>query len=123
MRKFLLIIIVLSASITLLSQELPVKGMSVNPDKTTVEQKDPAVIKIFPVPVVEGRFTITSDIPFTFIRMTNIIGQEVTREKYYYPRNSAEITFTDAGKGIYLITIELEDKTKIVKKIVVESSR
>ena len=77
--------------------------------------------KIFPVPVTNNRFTITSDKAFIFIRLTNIIGQETTREKYNYPRNRAEITFSDVQKGIYLVTIEFEDKTRTVKKILVDS--
>lgn len=77
--------------------------------------------KIFPVPVTNNRFTITSDKAFTYVRLTNIIGQETTREKYNYPRNRAEITFSDVQKGIYLVTIEFEDKTRIVKKILIDS--
>jgi len=77
--------------------------------------------KIFPVPVTNNRFTITSDKAFIFVRLTNIIGQETTREKYNYPRNRAEITFSNARKGIYLVTIEYEDKTCSVKKILVDS--
>ncbi|MDT8400640.1 MAG: T9SS type A sorting domain-containing protein [Bacteroidales bacterium] len=78
-------------------------------------------IKIFPVPVTNNRFTITSDKAFTFVRLTNIIGQETTREKYNYPRNRAEISFSNVQKGIYLVTIEFEDKTRSVKKILIDS--
>jgi len=77
--------------------------------------------KIFPVPVTNNRFTITSDKAFVFVRLTNIIGQETTREKYNYPQNRAEISFSDVQKGIYLVTIEFEDKTRTVKKILIDS--
>ncbi|MBN1388254.1 MAG: T9SS type A sorting domain-containing protein [Bacteroidales bacterium] len=77
--------------------------------------------KIFPVPVTNNRFTITSDKAFVFVRLTNIIGQETTREKYNYPRNRTEISFSDVQKGIYLVTIEFEDKTRTVKKILIDS--
>ena len=77
--------------------------------------------KIFPVPVTNNRFTITSDKEFTFVRLTNIIGQETTREKFSYPRNRAEISFSNAQKGIYLVIIVFEDKTRIVKKILIDS--
>jgi len=73
------------------------------------------------VPVTNNRFTITSDKAFTFVRLTNIIGQETTREKYNYPRNRAEISFSNVQKGIYLVTIEFEDKTRTVKKILIDS--
>jgi len=76
--------------------------------------------KIFPVPVTNNRFTITSDKAFVFVRLTNIIGQETTRERYNYPRNRAEISFSDVQKGIYLVTIQFEDKTRTVKKILID---
>lgn len=76
-------------------------------------------IKIFPVPVLNGQFTITSDKAFTLVRMTNIIGQEIHRERFSYPRTRAEFSFTSAEKGIYLVTIEMEDKTRVVRKILV----
>jgi hypothetical protein len=78
-------------------------------------------IKIFPVPVLNGHFTITSDIAFISVRMTNIIGQEIIRERFSYPRNRAEINFTTAEKGIYLVTIEMEDKTRVIRKILVDT--
>lgn len=78
-------------------------------------------LKIFPVPVTNSRFTITSDKAFEFVRMTNIIGQETTREKFSYPRNRAVISFSDARKGIYIVIIRYEDKTRVVKKILVDS--
>ena len=77
--------------------------------------------RIFPVPVTGNRFTITSDKAFVFVRLTNIIGQETVREKYNYPRNRTDISFSNAQKGIYLVTIEFEDKTRTVKKILVDS--
>ena len=83
------------------------------------QEKVEPEIKIFPVPVLNGQFTITSDKGFTLIRMTNIIGQEILRERFNYPRNRAEFNFTSAEKGIYLVTIELEDKTRVVRKILI----
>ena len=77
--------------------------------------------KIYPVPVVDNRFTISSDKSFVFVRLTNIIGQETTREKYNYPRNKVEISFSDVQQGIYLVIIEFEDKTRTVKKILIDS--
>lgn len=121
MKRLLLILFVLSIAFKITSQEVPVTAVVNGSDKSTVEQSEPADIKIFPVPVLEARFTITSDKPFIFIRMTNIIGQEVTRERFYYPRYRTEMTFNNAEKGIYLVTIEFEDNTKIVKKILVDT--
>lgn len=86
---------------------------------TNAEDED-ANTKIFPVPVVNNRFTITSDKEFTFVRLTNIIGQETKREKFRYPRKRAEIIFPEVQKGIYLVTIQYEDRTRTVKKILID---
>jgi hypothetical protein len=91
-----------------------------NSNKTLTELADPD-IKIFPVPVLDKRFTVTSDKSFVLIKLTNIIGQEITRERYNNGRQRAEITFTKAQKGFYLVTIEFEDKTRSVKKILIDS--
>lgn len=94
-------------------------------DKKAVILTDPEEedtnTKIFPVPVTNNRFTISSDKKFNLVRLTNIIGQETTRKKFNYPRKRAEITFSPAQKGIYLVTIQYEDKTRTVKKILIDS--
>jgi len=123
MRKILLIIIILPFYFNLFAQEGSAKSAVSGTEKAVIEQEEQVNIKIFPVPVFDGRFTITSDKDFISVRMTNIIGQEITRERFYYPRSRTEVTFQGAEKGIYLVTIEFEDNTKIVKKILVDSSR
>lgn len=87
---------------------------------TKAEDED-ANTKIFPVPVLYNRFTITSDKEFISVRLTNIIGQETIREKFRYPRKRAEISFPEVQKGIYLVTIQYSDKTRTVKKILIGS--
>lgn len=83
-------------------------------------EDEDANTKIFPVPVINNRFTITSDKQFTFVRLTNIIGQETTREKFSSPRKRAEISFPEVQKGIYLVIIQYEDKSRTVKKILID---
>lgn len=120
---FLTVLIVVLPLNILLGQKVDNKTTSdVNPITLTDEEQDPK-IRIFPVPVLNNRFTITSDIPFTLVRMTNIIGQEITREKHNYPIKRDVIEFSNAERGIYLVTIVLEDNRKIVRKILVNTSR
>lgn len=120
---FITFLIIIFPSNILLGQNIDKKSTSVvNPIVLSDEKQDPK-IKIFPVPVLNNSFTITSDIPFIFVRMTNIIGQEITREKHNYPIKRDVIEFSNAERGIYLITIELEDNRKIVKKILVNTNR
>ncbi len=124
MRIFFLTVLIVVLPLNILSgQKVDNKTTSdVNPITLTDEVQDPK-IRIFPVPVLNNRFTITSDIPFTFVRMTNIIGQEITREKHNYPIKRDVIEFSNAERGIYLVTIVLEDNRKIVRKILVDTSR
>ena len=124
MRIFLLIVLVVAMPLSRLSgQKVDKNSISGVDLMTLTEEKQDPKIKIFPVPVLNYRFTITSEIPFTFVRMTNIIGQEITRERHNYPIKRDVIEFSNAERGIYLVTIELVDKRKIVRKILVDTSR
>ena len=118
MRIIVLIVILLFPALLVNGQDPEI--ISVNSGKAQVELIDPD-IKIFPVPVVNKRFTVTSDKSLVLIRLTNIIGQEITSERYKNGVKRAEITFSKAQKGFYLVTIEFEDKTRSVKKILIDS--
>jgi len=120
---FLLILVFTLSTGLLDAQSLKSTSTEAVGEQYLVDEEKEAEIKIFPVPVLNNRFTISSDIPFRFVRMTNIIGQEITREKLVFPVKRKEIEFQGAEKGIYLITIELEDKRKIVRKILVDTGR
>ena len=123
MRVFLLIIVMVLTTGVLSAQKLQQETQEQSTEQSLFTKGKEPEIKIFPVPVLNNRFTVSSDVPFKFIRMTNIIGQEITREKLVFPVNSKVIEFQGAEKGIYLITIELEDKRKIVRKILVDTGR
>lgn len=123
MRVYLLIIVFILTSGFLGAQSISNEGNEAVSEQLVFDKKEEPEIKIFPVPVLNNRFTITSDIPFIFVRMTNIIGQEITREKLAYPVARKEIEFQGIEKGIYLVTIELEDSRKIVRKILVDTGR
>ena len=123
MRVFLLIIVMVLTTGVLSAQKLQQETTEVSLEQSLFNKEKEPEIKIFPVPVLNNRFTVSSDVPFKFIRMTNIIGQEITREKLVFPVKSKVIEFQGAEKGIYLITIELEDNRKIVRKILVDTGR
>ncbi len=123
MRIFLLAIFLVLSTGILSAQQVQGVTSGLNGEQSVlVKEKEPE-IKIFPVPVLNSRFTITSDIPFKFVRITNIIGQEIAREKLVFPVKRKEIELQGNEKGIYLVTIELEDNRKIVRKILVDSGR
>lgn len=123
MRKILLFSLILISFAAASGQSIgDIKSVAGQENNLLIKAKEP-VIKIFPVPVLNNQFTITSDTPFIYVRMTNIIGQEITRLRLRYPVKRKEVEFPGAEKGIYLISLELEDHRKIVKKILVNNGR
>ena len=85
------------------------------------ELNDP-VISIYPVPVRDNYFNIRSDREIAVIRITNIIGQDIFRENYSNPVFVARIILQSPKRGIYLVSISLTDGTRIVRKIMIEST-
>jgi hypothetical protein len=81
---------------------------------------DQSEVKIFPVPVKENSFTVTSEREITLIKITNIIGQEVYRNKYSVPLFSTRVLLNTPQRGMYLVTILFTDNSRIVRKIMVE---
>lgn len=123
MRIFLLIIFLAISTGLLSAQQLKAVSTEYGIEQSVLDKEKEPEIKIFPVPVLTNRFTITSDIPFKFVRISNIIGQEIAREKLIFPVKRKEIELQGNEKGIYLVTIELEDNRKIVRKIMVDTGR
>jgi hypothetical protein len=123
MRIFLLIFFLSISTGILSAQQIKAVGTEFSSEQSVLDKEKEPEIKIFPVPVLNSRFTITSDIPFKFVRITNIIGQEITREKLVFPVKRKEIELLGSEKGIFLVTIELEDNRKIVRKIMVDTGR
>ena len=80
-------------------------------------------VSIYPVPVRENSFTIKADRDISFIKITNIIGQDIFRIQYNNPQQIAKILLDDPKRGMYLVTIIFSDGTRMVKKIMVEESK
>lgn len=79
-------------------------------------------VSIYPVPVRENHFTVKTDRDVSFIRITNIIGQDVFRQRYNTPQQLNKITLDNPNRGMYLVTLVFSDGTRVVKKIMVEQS-
>ncbi|HUX56803.1 MAG TPA: T9SS type A sorting domain-containing protein [Bacteroidales bacterium] len=121
MKKSLLLILLIIFTITLQAQK----------DTTaigTIQQNDmfkdaaSIYVSIYPVPVRENRFTIKTDRDVSFIRITNIIGQDIFRSKYNTPQQLNRITLENPKRGMYLVSIIFSDGTRVVKRIMVEES-
>jgi hypothetical protein len=79
-------------------------------------------VTIYPVPVRENSFTIKTDRDISFVKVTNIIGQDIFRVQYSNPQQLIKILLDNPKSGMYLVTILFSDGIRVVKKIMVEES-
>jgi len=79
-------------------------------------------VSIYPVPVRENSFTIKTDRYVSFVKITNIIGQDIFRVQYSDPQKLIRILLDNPKRGMYLVTIIFSDGLRVVKKIMVEES-
>jgi hypothetical protein len=79
-------------------------------------------VTIYPVPVRENSFTIKTDRDISFVKVTNIIGQDIFRVQYSNPQQLIKILLDNPKRGMYLVTILFSDGIRVVKKIMVEES-
>lgn len=79
-------------------------------------------ITIFPVPVRENYFTVRSEKGISGIKVTNIIGQDILKTKYNDPETLIRINLENPKRGMYLVTVSLDDGARVVKKIMIEQA-
>jgi hypothetical protein len=122
MKKIVLILLATTFLLPVMAQksQVIVTGGQVK-SETVVTMADQAALKIFPVPVRENNFTVTSVSDITMIRITNIIGQEVFKTKYSNPVLSTQVNLKNPQRGMYLVTITFTDNSRAVRKIMVET--
>jgi hypothetical protein len=58
----------------------------------------------------------------SFVKITNIIGQDIFRAQYNNPLALIKIVLDNPQRGMYLVTIIFDDNTRAVKKIMIEQS-
>jgi len=79
-------------------------------------------LSIYPVPVRNNLLNIKCDLPISFVKITNIIGQDILRTQYNNPQTIIRIPLDNPQRGMYLVTLIFSDGGKIVKKIMIEQS-
>jgi hypothetical protein len=112
MKRYLLIFFLFIIAIPVFSQENN-RSAANSSENTNIN------VTIFPVPVRDNSFTINSDKDITYVKITNIIGQDIFTSRFY-EQKSIRISLNNAKRGIYIITISFSDNTRIVRKIMVE---
>ncbi len=122
MKKSLLFIILFMIAFAAQAQKDTASIAGVLPQRTLFGDASPVTVSIYPVPVRENSFTIKTDKDIAFVRITNIIGQDIYREKYSTPLQMTKIFLENPKRGMYLVAILFGDGTKVVKKIMIEES-
>lgn len=120
MRKILLYLSFLLFTTTLHAQ----KDALANAGNQYVSRESTNIsLSIFPVPVRNNSFTIKTDRDISFVKITNIIGQDIFRIKYNNPLQLIKISLEAPQRGMYLVTIIFSDGVRIVKKIMIEEPK
>jgi hypothetical protein len=120
MKKSLLLIFLLVFNLALHAQKDTLSIAGTTAQKEYSREANTVVVSIYPVPVKDNSFTIKTDKDITFIKVTNIIGQDVLRLQYNDPQQLIKIFLESPKRGMYLVTIIFSDGIRVVKKIMVE---
>jgi hypothetical protein len=122
MKKILHLLLLLMFTVILQAQKDTVNYIGALPQQDITRPATAVNVTIYPVPVKENNFTIKTDKEISFVRITNIIGQDIFRVKYNSPEQQIRILLDNPKRGMYLVTINFNDGTRVVKKIMIEES-
>jgi hypothetical protein len=122
MKKSLLFLILVVFSFSLQAQRDTSNIVGTLPQNINTTEENKINVSIYPVPVRDNGFTIKSDRDVTFVKITNIIGQDIFRAQYNNPQQITRILLDNPKRGMYLVTILFSDGKRVVKKIMVEES-
>ena len=122
MKKSLLLIFLLIFTLALHGQKDTINTNRVLAQQDYLKQAGSVNVSIYPIPVRDNSFTIKTDRDISYVKVTNIIGQDVYRLQYNDPQQLIKIFLESPKRGMYLVTIIFSDGLRVVKKIMVEQS-
>jgi hypothetical protein len=122
MMKGLLLLFFFTFTVSLHAQKDTLSVTGSLPQKNYARDASNSLVSIFPVPIRENRFTIKTEKDISFLKVTNIIGQDIFRAQYNNPQQLIKILLENPKRGMYLVTIIFSDGTRVVKKILVEET-
>jgi len=122
MKRSLLLIFLLIFTLVLSGQKDSINAIGAIAQKEYSREANNVSVSIYPVPVRNNSFTIKTDRDISFVKITNIIGQDVLRLQYNEPQQFIKVFLENPKRGMYLVTIIFSDGFKVVKKIMVEQS-
>jgi hypothetical protein len=122
MKKLLHIVLLLIFTVSLQAQKDSANYIGALPQQDIYRPAAAVNVVIYPVPVRENNFTIKTDKDISFVRITNIIGQDIFRVKYNNPEPQIRVLLDNPKRGMYIVTVNFSDGTRVVKKIMIEES-
>jgi hypothetical protein len=122
MKRILLLLLLVLSVAGLYAQKDTVNLSSGRVQRVLSSEATVVNISIFPVPVRDNFFNIRSDREFVSVKITNIIGQDIIREKYNEPQSLVRIMLESPKRGMYLVTVGFSDGLRVVKKIMIEQT-
>jgi hypothetical protein len=122
MKKSLLLFSFVFFTLSLKAQKDTINVSSSHSQMSYSAEAANIAVSIFPVPVRENYFNIKSEKEFLSVKITNIIGQDIYREKYNDPQTLAKIVLDNPRRGMYMVTVVFSDGQRIVKKIMIEQA-
>jgi hypothetical protein len=122
MKKILQLLLLFIFTVNLFAQKDSTSYAGALPQQDINRPATAANVTIYPVPVRENNFTIRTDKEISLVRITNIIGQDIFRVKYNNPEQQIRIMLDNPRRGMYLVTVNFSDGTRVVKKIMIEQS-
>ena len=123
MKHYLLFILIISLfPVNLFSQRDTVGYSLSSANKEFLRDAGDINVSIYPVPVRDNTFTVRSDKEISSIKITNIIGQDIFRIRYSTPQYLSRIILENPRRGMYMVVILFSDNTRIVKKVMIEST-
>lgn len=121
--KKVILLLLLSFLFVSLEAQRDTASISAYPNsRVTPAEHPPIAVSIYPVPVRENYFTIKCEKEFTFIKITNIIGQDIYRSQFNSPVTYNKVFLDNPKRGMYLVTILFSDGSRVVKKIMIEQT-
>lgn len=120
MKKILPLIFFLLSSLILHAQKDTVAVLNNTKQNNFVRESPDGIVTIYPVPVRNNSFTIRTDKKITFVKVTNMIGQDIYRIQYNDPQQLVKVWLDNPKRGMYLVSLLFDDGTRLVRKIMVE---
>ncbi len=122
MKKGLLLFLILVIAFNLYSQKDTLSVAGFNKTAGAFNESAAPSVVIYPVPVRDNSFTIRSEKEIIYIKITNIIGQDIFSSRYNNPLTTVKIVLENPRRGMYLVAILFKDDTRVVKKIMIEQT-